>query len=427
MRRGISFAILYIMLTMFTGCYDSRELSNSAYVAMIGVDEGVSDIWRITFLIPTFGKTEGTSGGEEGNSDKGNHKIIKYTIEAPSFFEGISLANTNIAKEIFLIHANTIVFSEDLARKGKVGEFIAPLIRNREIRRTEFIIVSKDSAKSFLEAAASEVETTITKEMENLMANSLNTGFFPKTTLNELNNGLKSTYRQVMATYGAINSGLNKNTKGSYDKDPKKITSYYAGDIPREDGSKIDLAGSAIIDGDKMIGKLTNHETCMVLIAKNQIKRVVFSIPDPKASDSIVPVEVRMSKKPKVKVKFEDEEPIIDLDLRLDGDILSIQSRIDYEEPKLTPVLEKAVAEFIKRELDHTIKKCKGFKSDVFGFGNVGVRKFATIQEWEKYNWNEHFENADINITVEFKIKRTGSMISDSPIISSEGKEKDKE
>ena len=429
LRKAISVITVCIILTILTGCYDSREISDSAYIAMLGVDEGVSDRWRITFLIPFFGESRAGSGenGESGG-DKGAGKYTIYTIEAPSFFEGISMANTSVSKKLIFMHANVFVFSEDIASKGKIGEFIAPLIRNREIRRTEFIIVTKGSAKSFLDAATTDIETTITKEMENLFEGSKSTGFFPMTNLNDLNNGIKSTYHQTIAAYGAVSSGLKESsTKKELSDEPNEADSYLAGDIPREGGRKIDLSGSAIINGDKMIGKLTNHETRMVLMVKNQLSRETLAISDPLKPDLIVPVDVRLSRKPDIKVKFKDDKPIIDLDLQTDGDILSIQSRIDYEHSDLTPLLEKAVEEYIKSELEKTMKKCQELRSDVFNFGDIAAIKFPTIQKWEEYNWNGHFEDAVVNINVKFKVKRTGTMISDSPIITSEGKEKDKE
>jgi spore germination protein KC len=393
---------------------------------MIGVDEGITDIWRVTYLLPFFGESQESSGGEgEGGGDKGANKYTMYTVEAPTFFEALTLSMTSIKQKVVFIHANTIVFSENIARSGKIGEIIAPLIRNRQIRRTEFIIVSKGSAKSFLEAASSNLQTSITKEMEDLMKGSATSGYFPKINLNDLNNGIKSSYRQTIATYGAVNRGLKKTIKENIaDEEPSEADDYYAGDIPREGGSKIDLLGCAVIDGDRMIGKLTDHETRIVLMVKGLLKRAILPVTDPNKPELMIPIEIKFIKRPRIKIKFKDNEPIIDIDLKIEGDILAIQSRIDYESPKLTPIVEKAVEEYIKREVDETVKKCRDeLRADIFEFGNIAAMRFPTIQKWEEYSWNEHFENAIINTTVKFKIKRTGTMISDSPIITSEGKE----
>jgi phosphopantetheine--protein transferase-like protein len=157
---------------------------------------------------------------------------------------------------------------------------------------------------------------------------------------------------------------------------------------------------------------------------KGLLKRAILPVTDPNKPELMIPIEIKFIKRPRIKIKFKDNEPIIDIDLKIEGDILAIQSRIDYESPKLTPIVEKAVEEYIKREVDETVKKCRDeLRADIFEFGNIAAMRFPTIQKWEEYSWNEHFENAIINTTVKFKIKRTGTMISDSPIITSEGKE----
>jgi spore germination protein KC len=54
--------------------------------------------------------------------------------------------------------------------------------------------------------------------------------------------------------------------------------------------------------------------------------------------------------------------------------------------------------------------------SDVFGFGKYALNKFATIEELESYNWNDRFNQADISISVEFKIRKTGGIINSYPL-----------
>lgn len=423
MRRFASFFIVcMVIIPLLMGCFDANELEDFVFVAMIGIDKGVTDTWRLTFLLPSLSEGAKNGGGGEGNL--ASNTYTTFTIEAPTFFEGVSLANISISKDISFIHANTIVFSEDLAKSGLVGEFITPLIRNREIRRTEYVVVSKGSAKDFVEAAGSNIESTVSKQFEILMDASKNTGFFPKTTLNDMYNAIKSSYRQPIAIYGAINSGENlKDSRTQQQNDSNPSRSYYAGDLPREGGNKIELMGSVVADGDTMVGLLTGQETRIALLARGELEKGTFSIQDPEKPDLIVPVEIRLARKPQIKVETQDNKPVIDVKIKLEGDILAIQSRINYENPKLAPLLEKAVEKHIKAELDETIKKCQELRADVFNFGYAGIMKFGTIQEWEAYQWNKQFENAEVTTAIEFRIRRTGILLDSSPIISTEGEE----
>jgi len=88
---------------------------------------------------------------------------------------------------------------------------------------------------------------------------------------------------------------------------------------------------------------------------------------------------------------------------------------------ELKPVLEQAVASEIKKDLDTLFNKCKAIGEDVFGFGGVAARQFATAEQWEQYNWFKHFKDAEVNTEVELNIKRSGTFIKTNPIISTEG------
>ncbi len=58
----------------------------------------------------------------------------------------------------------------------------------------------------------------------------------------------------------------------------------------------------------------------------------------------------------------------------------------------------------------------KEYKADIFGFGRYLAANFATIQEWEEYNWLSRFSEAQINLDLDVHIRRTG-MMRKSPFI----------
>jgi len=195
---------------------------------------------------------------------------------------------------------------------------------------------------------------------------------------------------------------------------------YYAGEVPRKEGTKVDLLGSAIFDGERMVGKLTGHESRILSIAKGIFVRGTFTIQDPENPDLVIPLEVMQKQKPKVTVRFDGAKPIINLKVVLEGEILAIQSRINYEDPKIQPIVERAFEKHIKEGLDRTIKKTQELNCDVFKFGHTAVRQFGTIQEWEAYDWNSHYKEAEVTTEVKFSIRRTGTQIYNSPTKPSE-------
>jgi germination protein, Ger(x)C family len=392
---------------------------------MFGIDNGVSDKWRVTVQFRSISRGTSSSTGQSGGG--GSESGFSYqteTVDAPSFFAAVNIINTNIPRRLNFEHAKLIALSEDIARSGIVGEFIAPLVRYREIRRTTNLVVTEGTAEDFVQSFKPFIGSTVTKTIEDLMSESRETGYFPKISLDEFYSDIKSTSEQAVAALGAVNNSQYFKENGQkYDGKFNVSGNYIAGEVPRKEGNKIELFGSAIFNGDTMVGKLTGYETRMMQILTGKFYKAVITVQDPKASQFDVPIETRQPQKPKVRIKFANGKPIVNVDINLIGDILAIESRVDYENVKLKPILEQAVENYIKEGIEKTIEKCKELNCDVFNFGTVAVRHFGTIEEWESYNWNNHFKDAQVKVNIKYIIRRAGSMLKNMPIRSAEGKE----
>lgn len=424
-RKVMLLILIFFVTATLTSCYDANEVDDMSYVLTIGIDRGVTDTLRLTLQFPSMqGQTGGASASGGGGGSGGGSGYDTVTIDVPSFFTGLNMLNSTLPRKLNFEHTKFIVFSEEIARSGDMGEYLAPLVRYRQIRKTSHVIVSKGAAMDFVNANKPYIGTTLSKTMEIMMLEPDNTGLFPHATLNDLYDGIKSTYRQSVAILGAVNNFKNLRQEGSKDDSGfKNGGEYYAGQLPRRGGNDMELLGCAVFDGDKMVGELSGEENRLMLMASGKFKRGYFTLQDPKSPKYVVPLDVRQAKPPEVNVNIEGDKPVIHLKLNLNAEILAIQSRIDYESPELKPVLEEAFRKEIKDEMDGLIEKCKKLKTDVFGFGDKAVEQFATVPEWEKFNWLKKFENATVTTEVEFKIIRTGTMLKNSPVISAEGKE----
>jgi spore germination protein KC len=414
-RIGSLIVLCIVIISTLTGCYDAKELNDLYYVSFIGIDKGISDKWRITYVIPMVHEESDNQGQSSGGLT-----FSSIVIDAPSFSAAIELATTNVPKMLNFMHTQFIVFSEEVAEGGLVGEYIAPLMRSREVRLSTHMIVAKGSAEEFVKSFESFTGVDISRITTNLMQQSAETGYSESLSLYDFYDCMKSTYHQPILISGAVNKGDNFIEEGK--KWGKAFTisgDYYAGDMPRKQGNEIDLLGLVIFDGDRMVGKLTGYETRLLAIGKGTFKKGYFTIQDPKKPDLVIPMDTRLKRKPKLDIHFEGMQPIIHLKVELEGNILAIQSGINYEDPKMQPILEKSLEQFINTGLDRTIKKTQELNCDVFKFGQTAVRHFGTIQEWEKHEWNKHYKEAKITTEVKFTIRRTGTKIYNSPIIFS--------
>ena len=261
MKRVLAVALLCVMAFMLAGCYDARDINDAAYILLIGIDRGMSDKFSVTFKFPAFeagGAQKGERGG--GESPGGGLSYKTLTIDAPSFNAALELANTSIPRTLNFMHAQFIVISEDIAKAGLVGEFLAPIVRNSSIRYSTRLLIAKESAAEFVELLEPFGGSDITRMCENLIKQAQETGLFADLTLYDLHDCMTSPYHQPIAVLAAVNKGENFIEKGpKWDTKYNIPGDYYAGDVPRKKGSKVELLGLAVFNGDRMVGKLTGH------------------------------------------------------------------------------------------------------------------------------------------------------------------------
>lgn len=425
LKKSVLILLIICFAATLTACYDAVELSDYSYVYMVGVDKGVSDKWRLTFYIRTSPEDNGNDQSS-GMSEKTGSSITKsITVDAPSFYGGVELVNTTVSRALNFTHALFVVFAEDIAREEGLKAIIAPLMRYWEIRNNVDLLVSKGTAMEFLESYKPFTGSSVSRAVDDLKGQSENTSLFTVTSLHDFYDCIESTYHQPIMIYGAaIKKETLKYNKENHDRF-NILGDVYAGDLPKKlANDNVEILGMAVFNGDRMVGRLTGHEARMLSIGKGIFSSGIFTMQDPQKPEYIIPIQTRQQRKPKTKINFVNNKPVIDLDVYLEGDILAIQSRINYERPEKIPVVEKAAEKFIKEGLDRTIAKTQALNCDAFKFGQKAVTQFGTIQEWEGYNWNNHYKEASINTNVHFTVRRTGTILDSAPIIYSEDEDK---
>lgn len=409
MRKVVAAFILIILMLNLTSCYDAIEINNMLHVVAIGVDRGVSDKWQLTLQFPTI---KGSGGGSQSSGGGGQEEYTHVTIDAPSFFAGINMLNASLPRRLTFMHAQIIVFSEELAKSGLIDEYITSIHRFREIRQSAHMLIVKGKADEFLKENEPFIGNLVAKNFQMLINESNNTGFFPRVTLEDFYSGLKSSYRQPIATLTAINDFKSFQKEGEpWETGFKTGGDYIAGKLPRIGKNKIELFGTALFDGGTMVGELSGDETRYMLMVRDEFERGFFTMKDPKEQEMIIALDVRGPTKPKIKVTLDDTVPVIHLKMHLNADILAIQSGVNYEHPKLKVLLEKEFQQIIKNGIEKVVRKCQNLNADVFMFGDHAIKNFLTIDDLENYNWNSHFEDAKVTVEVKVAIRRTGTQI----------------
>ncbi|MCX7711176.1 MAG: Ger(x)C family spore germination protein [Clostridia bacterium] len=431
MKRYKVFCLLLILLCwMLAGCSpDLVEIDEEVYALVLGADISANNKIKITLQYPSY---KGSGGGGSGSKSSGGggggsrEEIGVYegniitTVEASSILEGINLLNTAVSRQISLTHCKLLVFSEELAKQG-VEDYLAPMMRYRDMRRIMHVIVCKGKAESFIKENINTIGESESKAIELMATQSLNNGLFPRMTFIDFYRNMLSPYEQPLTAYAGINDFSKLSSGDEETASPLKIPEgYLPSEVPRKGAARRELAGTAIFNGPKMIGVLDSFETRCMLIIKNQFKRGIVTIEDRKAPGKVIPLDVRLGRKPVIKGYFENGVPIIDVRVNIEADLGAIQSRVNYERLSLVEALNGQIKEFFEAGLRQTIDKTQRLNCDVFGFGEYIAGNFSTIQELEAYNWKKHYKDAKVNVTVEANVRRTGLMFGSKPLKSSQ-------
>ncbi|MCX7748793.1 MAG: Ger(x)C family spore germination protein [Clostridia bacterium] len=426
-KRIISMVlVVFIFTSLFTGCFDRREVDDLAYVMAIGIDKGKTNFIKLTFQIA---KPQG--GGEGGGGGGGEEKsFILTTIESPSIFSGLNMVNTFVSRQVNLSHIKAIVFSKELAQQG-VEPYIHAMARGREFRPNMYVVVARGEAEEYIRSIKPELEPNPGKYYELSYRGYQYTAMTANSQFHYFYNYSESLYRQAVAILAGVNkfeSSKDFNVENATYREKGRThpleSDFKAGDVTKTGEVKGEIMGLAVFDGDKMVGELDGEEAMYHLMTTGEYGYAFVTIPDPKVKDRFVLLNIRQSRKPRHNTKMVDGKPQINTKVILEADILSIQSTVNYEKGENLKTLEEASENFIKTGiLRYLNKTAKDYHSDICGFGGYLKKNFLTWQEWQDFHWKARYKDSVFNVDVDLKVRRPGLLIRSLPSVDSQSKE----
>lgn len=426
-KISISILIMLFLFTTLTGCYNSKELDDLAYIIGIAIDKGTEKKFMITLQIavPVKIASEGSEPGKDSST--------LITIEADSLSSAISYASTRTSKEMKLSHNKIIVFSEEIA-KTELTNCVNAFISSQEIRPRTSIVVCPDEARKFLENAFPVLETNPARYYDLLLASAEYTGYTTKTELIDFYLNNKSKYINPIAIHGNITT--YQDPTGPSDPNPPSAASDSSGGNESQDSSsesgggtfsddsgsggsssssgsssgqdsnqeqnKEDLTpelyGIAVFANNVMVGTLTNYEVLAHSIMTNSLQEVNFDLGE-------TTVSISQRKRPQIKVNVDGNIPHIDITVLLDARLLYSGDNLDYLQGKNKKDLQQKLEEKFKNIITTYLDKItKEFKSDIVGFGKILKANYLTIEELDKINWLNIYENSIFDLKVKFNV-----------------------
>lgn len=440
LRSIIVFVILLVIfVNAFSASYTSRNISNLAYIFALGIDKGENAKMKISAQLSNIA----TSTGGGGSSGEGNDPIL-ISCEADSIFSGINLLNTYIGKELNLAHCSVFVFSKEFAQIGISSE-IYSLINNEEVRPSTNLVVSTCDAYDYLKNSSPNLERLTIKYYDTFSITDRFTGYISNITIGNFYNTLASKDEEATAILGGLNSAArsensksSSNSNKSDSSDTEKLSSESSGSSNSSNNSSNESSnqssqeqensiinpedltagtssasgkrgteniGLAVFENDKFRGELTATETICHLLINNDLDSCIISIDNPIVESEKMELQLFPSKKTKITINIIDGIPHISIKLYLNADVMTLEQDIDYENSETLEKISSAARNYLINELNKYLNKIsKEYNCDIDKFYSKAIGHFATIPEWENFNWKEKFKNAVFNVDLDFNV-----------------------
>lgn len=404
-----TFFIIIMASLCLAGCWGSKESDEVAYILAMGFDKGEKDNLVVTVSIANPRSLAGGGGGGGGGESEKN--TVVYSVETYAPLAVPNLLNTTIDRRLSLLHAKAFVFSEEIAREG-IGKWLLPLVRNREVRGTSQIFISRGKAREFIENNNPFLDLSPAKQYDLIYDMSGEHGLYSSIQMTQFYNYLKSDSIEATAPLVGVHLGELESAKpGAAQGGDLALGKYVAGEVPIAGRNKAQFIGTAVFHNDKMKGTLNGQETRYYLMIRGLFGNGVTSVADPLSEEpAFVGFRVQQARGPEYKVNIDENGKVsIDVDIFLEPEITGYTGVNTIVRADLKPIYEEAFSKYIEQGCNTVIKRTQEeLLSDIFGFGQHLKHRFWTVQAWEEFNWHDRYPDADINVSVHSHIRRSG-------------------
>ena len=382
--------ILLIIVVLFTGCWDWEELNNLTIVSGIGLDQA-EEPGKILFtaqvispaaLSGSGGDSGGTRGGGEGSAETQAVRVLTTTEE--TVFQAVRKLSTQASNRLLLSHLQVIVISREAAEQG-IYHYIDFFARDPEPRPDIRVLVAEKEAGEIMRQPCGVSNIPALGLYRAVQTAELN-ALAPDITMQEANIRLASETIELIAPIAKL---------------------YQEKGVSRVTKTRIDIDGTAVFRGDKMVGKLNHRETRGLLWILGKVKTGIIVTEHAEGKQSLEIVKAQSKITPEIR----NNELVVKIAVDVTSNLGDQQCSKNLTDPVMIASLEEKQTAEIKKEISGAVKKAQELKADIFGFGDELRRKYP--EQWKKLeqHWAELFPGIKIELEIKSQIKATGALI----------------
>lgn len=375
--------VLACLCLFLSGCM-SREVEEQLLVIVMGVDMEENGHYTLSVKVPS-----NTSGGQDSSSskeaEKGGNQMGYLTLHAsaPQFARATELLLATTPRSLNFSQVQEIVIGKKLAQSDQFPLLLQQIYALPRIRTQAIMVVCEEDAKGFVEEQKPYVGSRLSQYIEVSILNYAGKGFVPTTTLSQTLQEMGYGWRDPLLILGALPKEETKK------EDTENVLNVDAGALAPTSVNAVKLYGAAATDGIKVSGTLTGYEMALVNLLRGHAQSLTLT--DDKGF--ALPVYVRAPATRTVDVANSEMT-------------LGIQLMCEVHYVADLPPDPEQIARQLQTEITDMVKKLQSLRCDGLGFGDIAVRRFLTIRQWEDFHFREKYETAGVDVQVQVRLKR---------------------
>ncbi|MBX6350268.1 MAG: Ger(x)C family spore germination protein [Clostridia bacterium] len=388
--RAVAAALALASAALVTGCWDRLEIEDRAAVLAVGLDPGARPGYvRLTAQIGIpgrvpLGPAAGGGGGGGGATTGTRQTVFVTSAEGATVADAFEGLQAQLNDQIWLGQLHVLAVGEALARRG-LAPYMDYFRRSPEVRRTVWLIVTRDAAASAMELAPSFARV-------------------PALFLSEMMDHAVAMGRLPVVTLGAF-----WNTAAMDGQTP--IVPYV-----RAEGEHASLLGLAVLPGQCMRAVVPMDEVPALLdVIGGSRSAEVVTIPAPGRPGERLDLRA-VDHSARLVPSVAGGRPHMEIFVRMEVNLVQKVGTHLFDRPDQLLAADRAAEAAVEGEIGSLIRKTQSWQADIFGFGEEFRGKepaywheLAQAAGGAQAGWRDAYPSLSFTVRADVHIRRTGT------------------
>jgi spore germination protein KC len=400
-KRILAILLIFVWITI-SGCWNKEEPKELASVNSILYDMTDSGKYRLVLEVL---KPLSSSGSEDAGKIK-KTSIGPISSEGDSIREALVNLSRSVEKRIFAGHNKVRFFTERFAREGMLS-MLEVSSRDRLMDETPLMVVIKSEAPDEIFSSALGMSDMVGDYFENLAKQQyLNTSKAVTTTTLDFIKDYYLEGKQPVMGVAELIENENQPAESTQSEDAQQNSGSDSGG-EEESPKIIAYEGLAAFKDDKLVGYMNAIETRAYNIITRPVNTALLSLP-PEDQPTVVRIN---NSNTNIQIFLENDQIFIRVDIKAELHIVEESGNLDVSMPEPHQTVEARFNGLMQNEIAESIRKAQTeFTSDIFGFGRQLHVQHPDRWPDFKEHWDEHFSRANVEITIESSVTRSGQI-----------------